>query len=175
MFDAFTLLIPEKTVANYALLRCKTFSLKILVCKIFDKFHVCLSLTSMLSINFFSELLQKGMWGWPIWGPRIDASENVFTPGRDSQRRGSAKSSILLVSESMCGRFSLGFDKSFEGAFEWCRFFFVLCQTTFTLSISDRFHYIAQNMTSKTQPSCLDEKKGVATWQSDGGWLGGTS
>ena len=41
IFDAFTLLIPEKTVANYALLRCKTFSLKIWVCKIFDKFHVC--------------------------------------------------------------------------------------------------------------------------------------
>ena len=40
IFDAFTLLIPEKTVANYALLRCKTFSLKIWVCKIFDKFHV---------------------------------------------------------------------------------------------------------------------------------------
>ena len=41
IFDAFTLLIPEKTVANYALLRCKTFSLKISVCKFFDKFHVC--------------------------------------------------------------------------------------------------------------------------------------
>ena len=38
IFDAFTLLIREKTVANYA--RCKTFSLKIRVCKIFDKFHV---------------------------------------------------------------------------------------------------------------------------------------
>ena len=43
IFDAFTLLIREKTVATYALLRCKTFSLKIRVCKIFDKFHVCLS------------------------------------------------------------------------------------------------------------------------------------
>ena len=43
IFDAFTLLIPEKTVANYALLRCKTFSLKIWVCKIFDKFHVWVS------------------------------------------------------------------------------------------------------------------------------------
>ena len=41
IFDAFTLLIREKTVANYALLRCKTFSLKIWVCKFFDKFHVC--------------------------------------------------------------------------------------------------------------------------------------
>ena len=41
IFDAFTLLIREKTVANYALLRCKTFSPKIWVCKFFDKFHVC--------------------------------------------------------------------------------------------------------------------------------------
>ena len=41
MFDAFTLLIHEKNVANYALLRCKTFSLKIWLCKNFDKFNVC--------------------------------------------------------------------------------------------------------------------------------------
>ena len=40
IFDAFTLLIREKNVAIYALLRCKIFSLKIWVCKIFDKFHV---------------------------------------------------------------------------------------------------------------------------------------
>ena len=40
IFDAFTLLICEKTVTNYALLRCKTFSLKIWLCKIFDKFRV---------------------------------------------------------------------------------------------------------------------------------------
>ena len=39
--DAFTLLIREKNVANYALLRCKTFSLKIWLCKILDKYHVC--------------------------------------------------------------------------------------------------------------------------------------
>ena len=40
IFDAFTLLIREKNVAIYALLRCKIFSLKIWVCKILDKFHV---------------------------------------------------------------------------------------------------------------------------------------
>ena len=40
IFDAFTLLIREKNVAIYALLQCKIFSLKIWVCKIFDKFHV---------------------------------------------------------------------------------------------------------------------------------------
>ena len=42
LFDAFTLLIGEKNVANYTLLRCKTFSLKIWLCKILDKYHVCL-------------------------------------------------------------------------------------------------------------------------------------
>ena len=46
IFDAFTLLICEKNVANYALLRCKTFSLKIGLCKIFDKYHVCITRTN---------------------------------------------------------------------------------------------------------------------------------
>ena len=41
IFDAFTLLIYEKNVANCALLQCKNFSVKIWLCKIFDKFHVC--------------------------------------------------------------------------------------------------------------------------------------
>ena len=40
IFDAFTLLIRERNVANYALLRCKTLSLKIWLCRIFDKYHV---------------------------------------------------------------------------------------------------------------------------------------
>ena len=40
IFDALTLLIPEKTVANYALLQCKTFSLKIWLYKILDKYYV---------------------------------------------------------------------------------------------------------------------------------------
>ena len=51
IFDAFTLLIPEKTVANYALLQCKTFSLKIWVCKIFDKFHVCTIIITSITIG----------------------------------------------------------------------------------------------------------------------------
>ena len=55
IFDAFTLLIPEKTVANYALLRCKTFSLKFWVCKIFDKFHVWPLLTSPLWLRGFHQ------------------------------------------------------------------------------------------------------------------------
>ena len=40
IFNAVTLLICEKKVANYALLRCKTFSLKILRCKFLDRYHV---------------------------------------------------------------------------------------------------------------------------------------
>ena len=40
IFDAFTLLICKKNVANYALLRCKTISLKIWLCNFFDKYHV---------------------------------------------------------------------------------------------------------------------------------------
>ena len=40
----FTLLIREKNVANYALLQCKIFSWKIWLCKIFDKYHVCLQI-----------------------------------------------------------------------------------------------------------------------------------
>ena len=50
IFDAFMLLIPEKTVANYALLQCKTFSSKIWVCKIFDKFHVWVALKLAIKI-----------------------------------------------------------------------------------------------------------------------------
>ena len=53
IFDAFTLLIPEKTVANYALLRCKTFSLKIWVCKIFDKFHVCVASDDATQVSLY--------------------------------------------------------------------------------------------------------------------------
>ena len=58
IFDAFTLLIREKTVANYALLRCKTFSLKIWVCKIFDKFHVWLGLGPKKTILFTPFLME---------------------------------------------------------------------------------------------------------------------
>ena len=42
IFGEFMLLICEKHIANYALLRCKTFSLKIWLCKILDKYHVCI-------------------------------------------------------------------------------------------------------------------------------------
>jgi len=51
IFDAFTLLIREKNVAIYALLRCKIFSLKIWVCKILDKFHLCADKFAGLDIS----------------------------------------------------------------------------------------------------------------------------
>ena len=54
IFDAFTLLICKKNVAIYALLRCKIFSLKIWLCKIFDKFHVCKQTNKYLKHWFMS-------------------------------------------------------------------------------------------------------------------------
>ena len=51
IFDAFTLLICENKDANYALLQCKTFSLKIWLCKILDKYHVCSKFTVHLIIG----------------------------------------------------------------------------------------------------------------------------
>ena len=53
IFDAFTLLIREKNVANYALLRWKTFSLKVWLCKIFDKYHVCFKHSTVFIIVRF--------------------------------------------------------------------------------------------------------------------------
>ena len=52
IFDAFTLLIRKKNVAIHVLLRCKIFSLKIWLCKIFDKFHVWILVA--LSIFIFN-------------------------------------------------------------------------------------------------------------------------
>ena len=43
LFDAFMLLILKKNVANYALLLCETYSLKIWLCKILDKYHMGLN------------------------------------------------------------------------------------------------------------------------------------
>ena len=53
IFDAFTLLIRKKNVAIYALLRCKIFSLKIWLCKMFDKFHVC----SLCTVSYYYRLI----------------------------------------------------------------------------------------------------------------------
>ena len=52
IFDAFMLLICGKRVANYALLWCKTFSLKICLCKILDKYHVWAAVTDQFSCAF---------------------------------------------------------------------------------------------------------------------------
>ena len=51
IFDAFMLLIHKKNVANYTLLRCKTLSLKIWLCKIFDKYHVWANINPAFTLN----------------------------------------------------------------------------------------------------------------------------
>ena len=68
IFDAFTLLIREKTVANYALLRCKTFSLKIWVCKIFDKFHVWLCAFGQVDPTMWT---LKWLTSPSVWFPQL--------------------------------------------------------------------------------------------------------
>ena len=59
IFDAFMLLICEKNVANYALLRCKTFILKIWLYKIFDKFHISFLKKDMPLHQSIHHLAQK--------------------------------------------------------------------------------------------------------------------
>ena len=83
IFDAFTLLIREKNVANYALLRCKTFSLKIWLCKIFDKFHVCKQTNKYLKHWFMSLGLK-----WSL-------SNIILQP--KSQRGGRGLEQIVLI------------------------------------------------------------------------------
>ena len=85
IFDAFTLLIREKNVENYALLQCKIFSLKIWQCKILDKYHVwtssgslnhlqstCSSLKAFWQIQTYIHGFFAGPWGArgseAVWG-----------------------------------------------------------------------------------------------------------
>ena len=60
IFDAFTLLIREKTVANYGILRCKIVSLKIWLCKIFDTYHVCYFYN--ITLKVYPPLLMFKRW-----------------------------------------------------------------------------------------------------------------
>ena len=62
IFDAFTLLICGKNVANYALLRCKTLSLKIWLCKNLDKYHVCW----LFSKNVYLDVLKLFIGHWQL-------------------------------------------------------------------------------------------------------------
>ena len=59
IFDAFTLLICETNVANYALLRCKIFSLKIWQWRILDKYHVCGDLFDETQLDIFANCLMQ--------------------------------------------------------------------------------------------------------------------
>ena len=72
IFDAFTLLICETNVANYALLRYKTLSLKIWLCKIFDKYHVC----------HFLDWFSISEWEFDFW--RLDSLGNGQGPQNKS-------------------------------------------------------------------------------------------
>ena len=56
IFDAFMLLICEKNVANYAHLQCKTFSLIIWLCKVLDKYHVCLEQHTTFKYSMINRL-----------------------------------------------------------------------------------------------------------------------
>ena len=75
IFDAFTLLIRKKNVTIYALLRCKIFSLKIWLCKIFDKFHVWVLCTQSHSVA-----KRSGATVNPIVVPVSVLVVPVFTP-----------------------------------------------------------------------------------------------
>ena len=61
IFDAFTLLIHEKNVANYALLQCKPFSLKIWLCQfltnIMFAYFVQISYSIYMQVYFIFLLL----------------------------------------------------------------------------------------------------------------------
>ena len=74
IFDVFTLSIREENVANYALLRCKTLSQKIWLCKFFDKYHVCETPTTARFDNhwlLWSGSTQQLVSGatWLQWAP----------------------------------------------------------------------------------------------------------
>ena len=64
IFDAFMLLIREKNVANYVLLRCKTFSLKIWLCRILDKYHILVPdlSSSTIAIAWVWVVLKEPSW-----------------------------------------------------------------------------------------------------------------
>ena len=81
-----------KNVANYALLRCKTFGLKIRRCKFFDKYHVCTPITVSTVSAVYSAVLPLSLmvflvlgrsraplaW-WPIIASIIDGACSRFS------------------------------------------------------------------------------------------------
>ena len=77
IFDAFTLLICEKNVANYALFRCKTFSLKIWLCKILENIMSAYDLTNTSHRGDLFERQSAGVAAqvWNRFLPRPATSE----------------------------------------------------------------------------------------------------
>ena len=105
IFDAFTLLIREKTVANYVLLRCKTFSRKIWVCKIFDKFHVC------WNVNYIHPWQTWQYWIEEIWPQmgKLEVSTNKRCAWRNMRKHNVAnqtKRGAALVPGNPCSPLS---------------------------------------------------------------------
>ena len=122
IFDAFTLLICKKNVVNYALLRCKTFSLKIWLCKVLGKYHVCImvilkTLASYDNYHGNAQRPQQGsgwvpskqMWLRDAQRPRIGNSR-LGTWGRLS-RSSSIKYDLTLFGY-MWSYLSFGFARS---------------------------------------------------------------
>ena len=119
IFDAFTLLIRKNNVINYALLRCKTFSLKIWLCKVLGKYHVCImvilkTLASYDNYHGNAQRPQQGsgwvpskqMWSRDAQRPRIGNSR-LGTWGRFSR-----SSSISSISGQIWSYLSFGFARS---------------------------------------------------------------
>jgi len=99
IFDAFMLLICEKNVENYALLRCKTFSLKIWLCKILDKYHVWTQIVLIKDINVFAADLRSMLKScieaqWRFEGARKTYNKTLLT--KIFVKRVPGPSSILL-------------------------------------------------------------------------------
>ena len=81
LIDAFTLLIREKNNENYALSQCKTFSLKIGLCKMLTKYHVWGSYGTFFSCHLFLDALAslKTMLDikWVINGFKITVVQSI--------------------------------------------------------------------------------------------------
>ena len=153
------------------------------------------------SLNFFSELLQNGMWKLANLRAKDWGKWECFHP-----RAGFPKTWFCKIIHSVSDNYwvhvrqvKFGIWRCFlmmpiffffwGGAFLikrfWTRILYsksrplppehskllFLCQTTFTLSLSDRFHYIAQNMTSKPQPTWMRRKGLPLDNQMVGGWV----
>ena len=85
----------RKNVAYYALLRCKTFSLKIWRCKFFDKYHVWVQAKEKRLEEQTTKYLKPGRES--TWGPE---NKIQSIPGQESNSQNTKKylrSAILHI------------------------------------------------------------------------------